>query len=262
MQDTVILVGCGNMGFAMLKGWLDNGILKAGDVHVVEPTDALRERAAGTGVHAYSSAEALPADLKPRMILVAVKPLVMNAVLPAYKRFAPAATFVSVAAGIPVALFETHLGHDAAILRCMPNTPAAIGKGMMVTFKNANVTADNEAFVARLLATSGKVASVDEEALMDAVTAVSGSGPAYVFHFIEALTRETAGLLAMQTVMGAGALADASTDTPSKLREQVTSPNGTTAAALEVLMGGDRLKTLVAEAVEAARKRSVELGKA
>jgi pyrroline-5-carboxylate reductase len=195
----------------------------------------------------------------------------MNAVLPAYKRFAPAATFVSVAAGIPVALFETHLGHDAAILRCMPNTPAAIGKGMMVTFKNANVTADNEAFVARLLATSGKVASVDEEALMDAVTAVSGSGPAYVFHFIEALTdagvtaglpRETAGLLAMQTVMGAGALADASTDTPSKLREQVTSPNGTTAAALEVLMGGDRLKTLVAEAVEAARKRSVELGKA
>jgi pyrroline-5-carboxylate reductase len=248
MQDTVILVGCGNMGFAMLKGWLDNGILKAGDVHVVEPTDALRERAAGTGVHAYSSAEALPADLKPRMILVAVKPLVMNAVLPAYNRFAPAATFVS-----------------------MPNTPAAIGKGMMVTFKNANVTADNEAFVARLLATSGKVASVDEEALMDAVTAVSGSGPAYVFHFIEALTdagvtaglpRETAGLLAMQTVMGAGALADASTDTPSKLREQVTSPNGTTAAALEVLMGGDRLKTLVAEAVEAARKRSVELGKA
>ncbi|MBA8839123.1 pyrroline-5-carboxylate reductase [Ochrobactrum sp. RH2CCR150] len=271
MQDKVILVGCGNMGFAMLKGWLDNGILKAGDVHVVEPTDALRERAVGAGVHGYSSADALPADLKPRMILVAVKPQVMNAVLPAYKHFAPAATFVSVAAGIPVALFETHLGKDAAILRCMPNTPAAIGKGMMVTFKNANVTADNEAFVARLLATSGKVASVDDEALMDAVTAVSGSGPAYVFHFIEALTdagvsaglpRETAGLLAMQTVMGAGALADASTDTPSKLREQVTSPNGTTAAALEVLMGGDRLKTLVAEAVEAARKRSEELGKA
>ncbi|WHT44637.1 pyrroline-5-carboxylate reductase [Ochrobactrum sp. SSR] len=271
MQDTVILVGCGNMGFAMLKGWLDNGILKAGDVHVVEPTDALRERAAGAGVHAYASADALPADLKPRMILVAVKPQVMNAVLPAYKRFAPAATFVSVAAGIPVALFENHLGNDAAILRCMPNTPAAIGKGMMVTFKNANVTADNEAFVARLLATSGKVASVDDETLMDAVTAVSGSGPAYVFHFIEALTdagvtaglpRETAALLAMQTVMGAGALADASTDTPSKLREQVTSPNGTTAAALDVLMGGDRLKTLVAEAVEAARKRSMELGKA
>ncbi|MBN9044217.1 MAG: pyrroline-5-carboxylate reductase [Rhizobiales bacterium] len=270
MQDTVVLVGCGNMGFAMLKGWLDSGIVKAGDVHVVEPTDALRERAAGAGVHAHADADALPAGLKPRMVLVAVKPQVMAKVLPAYKRFAPAATFVSVAAGIPMALFETHLGKDAAVIRCMPNTPAAIGKGMLVTCRNANVTAENEAFVDRLLATSGKVASVDDEALMDAVTAVSGSGPAYVFHFIEALTdagvaaglpRETAGLLAMQTVMGAGALADASPDSPTKLREQVTSPNGTTAAALDVLMGGDRLKKLVAEAVEAARKRSVELGK-
>lgn len=271
MHDTVILVGCGNMGFAMLKGWLDSGILKAKDVYVVEPTEALRDRAAGAGVHAFADADALPGDLKPRMVLVAVKPQVMAKVLPAYKRFASAATFVSVAAGIPVALFESELGQDAAVLRCMPNTPAAIGKGMLVTYKNANVGDEDEAFIARLLETSGKVARVDEEALMDAVTAVSGSGPAYVFHFIEALTdagvtaglpRETAALLAMQTVMGAGALADASTDTPSKLREQVTSPNGTTAAALEVLMGGERLKTLVAEAVEAARKRSVELGKA
>ena len=270
MHDTVILVGCGNMGFAMLKGWLDSGILKPGDVHVVEPADALRERAASAGVHVHANDGSLPGDLQPRMVLVAVKPQVMSNVLPAYKRFAPASTFVSVAAGIPVALFETHLGKDAAILRCMPNTPAAIGKGMLVTYGNANVTADSEAFVTRLLETSGKVASVDEEAQMDAVTAVSGSGPAYVFHFIETLTeagvtaglpRETAALLAMQTVMGAGALADASTDSPSKLREQVTSPNGTTAAALEVLMGGDRLKTLVTEAVEAARKRSVELGK-
>ncbi len=270
MQDTVILVGCGNMGYAMLKGWLDSGVLKAGYVHVVEPTDALRERAASAGVHAYADVQALPENLHPRMVLVAVKPQVMANVLPAYKRFAPASTFVSVAAGIPVALFESHLGKDAAVMRCMPNTPAAIGKGMLVTFRNANVTNENEAFVARLLETSGKVASVNDEALMDAVTAVSGSGPAYVFHFIEALTdagitaglpHETAALLAMQTVMGAGALADTSTDSPSRLREQVTSPNGTTAAALEVLMGSDRLKKLIAEAVEAARKRSVELGK-
>lgn len=271
MHDTVILVGCGNMGFAMLKGWLDSGILKAEDVHVVEPADTLRERAAGVGAHVHADAEALPADLKPRMVLVAVKPQVMSKALPAYKRFVPAATFVSVAAGIRVALFENLLGEDAAVLRCMPNTPAAIGKGMLVTYRNANVTDEDEAFVARLLETSGKVASVDDEALMDVVTAVSGSGPAYVFHFIEALTdagesaglpRETAALLAMQTVMGAGALADASTDSPSRLREQVTSPNGTTAAALEVLMGGDRLRKLVAEAVAAAHKRSVELGKA
>ncbi|APY15656.1 pyrroline-5-carboxylate reductase [Brucella sp. 10RB9214] len=270
MQDKVVLVGCGNMGFAMLRGWLDSGILKAGDVHVVEPAEALRERAALAHVHVYADAAELPADLQPRMALVAVKPQMMANVLPAYKRFAPASTFVSVAAGIPVALFESHLGKDVAVIRCMPNTPAAIGKGMLVTFKNANVSDTNEAFVTSLLKTSGKVASVDEEGLMDAVTAVSGSGPAYIFHFIEALTdagvslglpRETAALLAMQTVMGAGALADASTDSPSKLREQVTSPNGTTAAALDVLMGGDRLKELVAEAVKAAHKRSVELGK-
>ncbi len=270
MADTVVLVGCGNMGFAMLKGWLDHGILKAANVHVVEPTQALRDRAAGVGVHVYGDAQALPDDLEPRMVLIAVKPQVISSVLPAYKRFAPAATFVSVAAGIPVALYENQFGRDAAIIRCMPNTPAAIGKGMMVTFSNANVTPDNEAFVARLLKASGKVAHVDDEELMDVVTAVSGSGPAYVFHFIEALTEagvasglphDVAALLAMQTVMGAGVLADQSDESPSRLREQVTSPNGTTAAALDVLMGEDRLKKLVAEAVDAARKRSIELGK-
>ena len=271
MQDTVILVGCGNMGFAMLKGWLDSGILQSENVHVVEPSEALQSRAAGVGVNACSSADSLSDDLNPRMILIAVKPQVMGDVLPAYKRFAPNATFVSVAAGIPVSFFEQHLGSDAKIMRCMPNTPAAIGKGMLVTYKNANVSEDDAAFVKTLLKTSGKVASITDEEQMDAVTAVSGSGPAYVFHFIEALTdagvtaglpRETAALLAMQTVMGAGALAAASSDAPTKLREQVTSPNGTTAAALNVLMGEDRLKNLVAEAVDAARKRSVELGKA
>lgn len=271
MQDTVILVGCGNMGFAMLSGWLSNGIMTADNVHVVEPNQSLRERALNIGVHGYANAEDLPVDLNPRMVLVAVKPQVIKDVLPAYKRFSSGATFVSVAAGIPASVYENHLGKDVAIIRCMPNTPAAIGKGMLVTFKNANVTADNTAFVEQLLKTSGKVASVEDEALMDVVTAVSGSGPAYIFHFIEALTdagvsaglpQDTAALLAMQTVMGAGALADASEDSPTRLREQVTSPNGTTAAALDVLMGEDRLKKLLHDAVEAARKRSVELGKA
>lgn len=271
MQDTVILVGCGNMGFAMLKGWLDSGILQSENVYVVEPSEALQSRAAGVGVNACSSVDSLSDDLNPRMILIAVKPQVMGDVLPAYKRFAPNTTFVSVAAGIPISFFEQQLGSDARIMRCMPNTPAAIGKGMLVTYKNANVREEDAAFVKSLLKTSGKVASIDDEAQMDAVTAVSGSGPAYVFHFIEALTdagvtaglpRETAALLAMQTVMGAGALAAASSDSPTKLREQVTSPNGTTAAALDVLMGDDRLKNLVAEAVDAARKRSIELGKA
>jgi pyrroline-5-carboxylate reductase len=141
---------------------------------------------------------------------------------------------------------------------------------MMVTFANARVKPQDAAFIADLLAASGKVTSIADESLMDAVTAVSGSGPAYVFHFIECLTAageaaglpaETAKLLAMQTVYGAAALAEASDEEPGELRRQVTSPNGTTAAALSVLMGEDRLKTLVTEAVEAARARGVELGR-
>jgi pyrroline-5-carboxylate reductase len=257
------------MGFALLKGWIEGGAARPVAVRVVEPNEPLRSRAAALGVHVHADADALPAGLVPRMVLFAVKPQVMEAVVPAYRRFAGSATYVSIAAGTPIRTFAKLLGSDAAILRCMPNTPAQIGKGMLVTCANARVKAEDEAFVERLLATSGAVARIDDESLMDGVTAVSGSGPAYVFHFIECLTaagmeaglpQDVAALLAMQTVMGAGALAAASDETPARLRERVTSPNGTTAAALGVLMGGDRLKQLIGEAVEAARRRSVELG--
>ena len=269
MVDNVVLVGCGNMGFAMLKGWLDAGILKPDQVTVVEPTDALRERAATLGVHALANASRLEDDLSPRIILIAVKPQVMRDVLPAYERFASEATFVSVAAGVKVALFEEFLGEKTAIVRTIPNTPAAIGKGMIVTFRNANVSDEDAEFVDTLLKTSGKVAAVDDEKLIDVATAVSGSGPAYVFHFIECLTeaavvagleRKTAELLAMQTVYGAGVLAASSEDTPTALREQVTSPKGTTAAALDVLMGHDKLKRLMIRAVFKAHQRAIELG--
>jgi pyrroline-5-carboxylate reductase len=269
MVDNVVLVGCGNMGFAMLKGWLDAGIVQADQLHVVEPTDPLRERAAALGVHALASADKLADDLSPRIILIAVKPQVMRDVLPAYARFAGTATFVSVAAGIKVALFEQLLGDSTAVIRTIPNTPAAIGKGMIVTYRNAHVSDSDAEFVDTLLKTSGAVAAVDDEKLIDVATAVSGSGPAYVFHFIECLTeagvvagleRKTAELLAMQTVYGAGVLAASSTDTPTKLREQVTSPKGTTAAALDVLMGQDKLKRLMIRAVLKAHQRAIELG--
>ncbi|WP_309083399.1 pyrroline-5-carboxylate reductase [Chelativorans sp.] len=267
MRRKVVLVGCGNMGYAMLKGWLAAGKLAASDVAVVEPNDQLRSRAVEHGVTVAKDARelAIAADL----VLFAVKPQVIRDVAPAYRRFAPGATFLSVAAGTPVATFEEILGPDAPVIRCMPNTPAAIGKGMLVIFSNRNVRADANDFVLDLLAASGAVATVDDEGLMDAVTAVSGSGPAYLFHFIECLTAagekaglppETAKLLAMQTVYGAAVLAKESGEEPGRLREQVTSPNGTTAAALGVLMGENRLLDLVSEAVEAARKRSIELG--
>jgi pyrroline-5-carboxylate reductase len=268
MATRVILVGAGNMGFAMLAGWLDAGILTPGEVAVVEPAQALRDRAAQKGVRALAEPTALSGE-RPELIVLAVKPQVIREVAAGYRGFA-GATFLSVAAGVTVASFATVLGADASIVRCMPNTPAAIGKGMMVTFAGPNVPAATLAFIAKLLAASGEVASVPDEGMMDAVTAVSGSGPAYVFHFIEALTEAarsvgfdhaTANLLARQTVYGAAALAFESGEDAGKLREQVTSPNGTTAAALNVLMGDGRLTKLLTEAVIAAQDRSVELGK-
>ena len=270
MTVKVVLAGCGNMGYAMLSGWVRGERLDPAEVMVVEPNAELRARAAALGVGVAADVSALADGEAPALVVFAVKPQVIREVAAGYKGFAGRGTaFLSIAAGTTIATFEEVLGKDAAIVRCMPNTPAAIGKGMMVTCSNPHVTKDAQGFAAELLAASGEVASVDDEALMDAVTAVSGSGPAYIFHFIECLTAagekaglpaDTAKLLAMQTVFGAASLAAASDEEPGRLREQVTSPNGTTAAALGVLMGGDRLKTLVEEAVEAARKRSVELG--
>jgi pyrroline-5-carboxylate reductase len=267
----VILVGCGNMGYAMLSGWLKSEKLVAGESFVVEPNPELRERASKLGARTAADPADIPPDISPELVIFAVKPQVMRDVVPDYRRFNKSGTtFLSIAAGTGIAVFEELLGSSAAVMRCMPNTPAAIGKGMMVVVSNGNVKRQAKEFVAELLATCGEVATVDDEKLMDAVTAVSGSGPAYVFHFIEALTAaaetaglptETAKLLAMQTVYGAASLAAESREDPAVLRQQVTSPKGTTAAALDVLMSEDRMTKLVTEAVEAARLRSIELGK-
>lgn len=271
MSIQVVLVGCGNMGYAMLSGWLKSGHMVAGETFVVEPDEDLRERAKGLGSQVYGSEADLPADLAPLLVILAVKPQVIRDVTAGYRRFASGDTvFLSIAAGTTIATFADILGDNAAIVRCMPNTPASIGKGMMALYANAHVSQDRLRFVEELLATSGAVVTLDSEDQMDAVTAVSGSGPAYVFHFIECLTAagekaglpaETARLLAMQTVYGAANLAKESPDEPGKLRVQVTSPNGTTAAAMAVFMDGSRMEALVTEAVEAARKRSVELAK-
>jgi len=271
MTIRLILAGCGNMGYAMLTGWLKSGKLAPAETFVVEPNAELRARAAELGSRVASEVGGIPADADPEIIVIAVKPQVIREVTAGYRRFGNGrATFVSVAAGTSVATFANILGVRTPIARCMPNTPAAIGKGMMVVYSNDHVTEATKARVADLLSASGEVATIADEGLMDAVTAVSGSGPAYIFHFIECLTAaaenaglapKTASLLAMQTVYGAASLAAESREDPAVLRRQVTSPNGTTAAALGVLMGEDRLKNLLTEAVEAARLRSVELGK-
>lgn len=269
-KNTVVLAGCGNMGFAMLKGWLASGALQATGVHVVEPNEQLRSRAGDLGVNVAASAAELPDDLQPALVIIAVKPQVVDAVLPGYARFADAgSTIVSVAAGITIARFEEKLGGNAAIIRVMPNTPAAVGAGMMVLCANDRVDSGKMDLTRTLMAASGDVAVIGDESLMDAVTAVSGSGPAYLFHMMEALTdaARAAGLpddiaaqLARQTIYGAAVYAHESGVEPGTLREQVTSPQGTTEAALSVLMKDRRLTKLMTEAVEAARKRSVELG--
>lgn len=258
----LVLLGCGKMGSAMLEGWLAGG-LPAGSVWVIDPkpSDWLRE----TGVNINA---ALPAH--PAIVLIAVKPQMMGDALPSIARMGGGPTlFVSVAAGTPIEAFEAALGDDSPIIRAMPNTPAAVGRGITAIVGNACATPDHMNLSETLLQAVGQVVRLDHEDQMDAVTGVSGSGPAYVFHMIECLAAagEAQGLapdLAMQlakaTVAGAGALAEAANDTPEQLRINVTSPNGTTQAGLEVLMDdASGLPPLMKKTVSAAADRSREL---
>lgn len=261
-RDGLVLLGCGKMGSAMLAGWLADG-LPASSVWVIDPnpSDWLR----GTGVH-------INADLpeNPAIALIAVKPQMMGDALPALAAMGGGGTlFLSVAAGIPIAAYERVLGAGTPIVRAMPNTPAAVGRGITAIIGNRHAGADQVDMAETLLRAVGQVVRLDDESQMDAVTGVSGSGPAYVFHMIETLAAagEAEGLspdLAMQlaraTVAGAGALAEAADETPAQLRVNVTSPKGTTQAALEVLMDEDSgFPALLRRAVKASADRAREL---
>ena len=259
----LVLLGCGRMGSAMLEGWLARG-LPAASVSVIEPHPS--EWLKGTGVRLQGE---LPPD--PSVLIVAVKPQMMGEALGQVVGLGDGGTLVvSIAAGTPIAAFEAVFGPKTPIVRAMPNTPAAIGKGITAITGNAATGSHHLAGAETLLAAVGQVVRVEHEDLMDVVTAVSGSGPAYVFHLIETLAAAgvAQGLppdlslqLARATVAGAGALAEGSEDGPGTLRENVTSPGGTTAAALGVLMDETRgFPALLNEAVDAATKRGRELG--
>jgi pyrroline-5-carboxylate reductase len=265
----IVLVGCGKMGGALLGGWIDCG-MAPGDITVVEPTRELRDSAgARHGVAAVPDVADLDETLAPGVVVFAVKPQAMDGVAPAYRRYArPDTVFLSIAAGKTIAYFARHLGADAVIVRAMPNTPAAVGRGITVLCANPAATAAQRDRCQALLAAVGETVWIADEALMDAVTAVSGSGPAYVFLLIECLAEagidaglpvELATRLARATVCGAGALAAGSPEPAGALRHNVTSPGGTTQAALEVLMGEGGLKPLLSRAVAAASRRSREL---
>jgi pyrroline-5-carboxylate reductase len=260
----ILLLGCGRMGSALLDGWLTGG-LPPGAVTVLDPAPS---PAVETLVHHGLRLNAAP-DAPPGVCLLAVKPQVMDAALPRVAAYGGGPTlFVSIAAGIPVARLEAGLGAGTPVVRAMPNTPAAIGRGITALVGNAAAGEAHLAAAEELLAAVGETARLPNESLMDAVTAVSGSGPAYAFLLIEALAaageheglpRDLALRLARATVAGAGALAAGSEEDPATLRENVTSPGGTTAAALEVLMAAGGLPDLIDRAVAAAARRSREL---
>jgi pyrroline-5-carboxylate reductase len=257
----VLLVGCGKMGSAMLAGWLDRG-LRAADVVVVEPT------LPALAVTVIATAADIPRGFEPDVVILAVKPQVMAEVLPSYARFTKA-VFLSIAAGKPIAFFRAHLGGDKAIVRAMPNTPAAVRRGITVCCAGPGTDARGRDLCQSLLEAVGEVGWTEDESLMDAVTAVSGSGPAYVFLLAEALAEagirqglppDLATRLARATVAGSGELLRQAEDSAEQLRKNVTSPGGTTAAALAVLMaqpGG--VPDLMIEAVAAATRRGKEL---
>lgn len=272
MRDAIaerglLLLGCGRMGGALLDGWLAGGAAPS-DFTVLDPdpNDRLRSLARD-GLHLNAE----PTDA-PAVTVLAVKPQMMAEALPAVARFGRGGTlFVSIAAGIGLATLERGIGDGTPIVRAMPNTPAAVRRGVTALVGNAAVDEAGLTLAEELMQAVGQTVRLESEAQMDAVTAVSGSGPAYVFLLIEALAEagaaeglppEMALTLARATVSGAGALAEAAGGTPpGTLRENVTSPGGTTAAALGVLMReGDGVAALLREAVAAAAARSRELG--
>jgi pyrroline-5-carboxylate reductase len=259
----VALVGAGKMGGALLDGWLGLGLDPA-RIAVIEPQPAPAIAALATRGLALN-----PATASADAVVIAVKPQSAPDVMPAIAALiSPATVAISIMAGRTLAFLGAALPGGTAIVRAMPNTPAAIGRGITVAVPNAAVSPAQRALADALLAATGAVEWVDDEGLMDAVTAVSGSGPAYVFLLAEALARAgaAAGLppalaetLARATVTGSGELLHRSPLNAATLRANVTSPGGTTAAALDVLMAKDGLPALMERAVAAATRRGREL---
>ena len=269
MSCSVLMVGCGNMGFAMLKTWMQQDQLDY-DFTVLEPNTERHSEISSLGAQVTENADNLSAIGTFDLVFLAVKPQIMATALEGVKGKIEGKTYVSVAAGLPIQFFEKHLGLETSIIRTMPNTPAAVGAGAIAMIGNKNVSASAIQQAEALLKLNGIVCHVDHEEQIDAITALSGSGPAYIFHMAECLEKagidmglppEIARDFARQTIFGAGKLMHESNETAATLRQSVTSPNGTTQAALEVLMHQDALQKLISGTTKAAKDRSIELAK-
>jgi pyrroline-5-carboxylate reductase len=261
----LLLVGAGKMGGAMLDGWIARGLAPKRIV-VIEPQPGKAVKAlARRGLKLNPKAKIAAAAA----IVIAVKPQSAPAAVPPLKPFVGKTTLVlSIMAGRTLRFLEQSLAPGTAIVRAMPNSPAVIGRGISVAVANANVSARQRKLASDLLAAIGKVEWASDETLMDAVTALSGSGPAYVFLLVEAMTKagiaarlpgELAGRLARETVAGSGELLHRSELDAATLRQNVTSPGGTTAAALEVLLGPGGFDEIMTKAIAAATLRGREL---
>lgn len=270
LQRPLVLVGAGKMGGAVLSGWLAQGLAPR-QVFVRDPAPSpeIARLIAERGIPLNFSIADIAAR-KPAVVVLAIKPQSMAAVLPELGALvSPDTLFISIAAGTSLLRLEELLGGGLHAVRAMPNTPASVSRGITVACANARVTAEQREQAASLLGAVGEVGWVESEPLIDAVTAISGSGPAYVFHLAECLAAagEALGLdpelsarLARATVSGAGEMLYRLDETPATLRKNVTSPGGTTAAALDILMGEGGLSQLLRRATAAARDRSRELG--
>ena len=270
IEGTILLVGCGRMGGALLEGWFRRG-LNPVDAIVVEPAgrDSVASCTEHRALTVLPHIQDVPSDFHPDIVLFAVKPQVADGIIPDYARFADdQPVFLSVIAGKAADYFRRHLGAKAAVVRAMPNTPAVIGKAITVLYAALAASAVQRRVCEVLMSAVGDVEWIADESLMDAVTAVSGSGPAYVFLLAECmrdagiasgLPPDLAARLAYATLSGAGAMLEQDNARPEVLRQNVTSTGGTTASALSVLMTEGGLEQLMARAVAAAAKRSKEL---
>ena len=269
-SENIAFIGGGNMARSLIGGLIARGA-SAGSIRVAEPVEVLREALARDfGVSVFATA--LEAAEGASLWVLAVKPQVMRTVCEGMAAVAQSSRplVVSIAAGITARQMQRWLGGDAAIIRAMPNTPALLGAGVTGLFATAQVDAAGRQRTEELLASAGTTVWIEDEAKMDAVTAVSGSGPAYVFLLAEAmeeaaraegLTDHAARALVLQTVLGAARMLTESDEAPAELRKRVTSPNGTTQAAIETFQEGGFAK-LVGKAIHAASERGKELSAA
>lgn len=264
-DSKILLIGAGKMGVALLAAWLHKG---ARQITVIEENTSNAEQAkkldASVNVVNFIDQTTSSFDV----VVLAVKPQSMDALLPQLAvKYGNASLYLSIAAGKTLSYFEKQLG-DAPVVRAMPNTPALIGKGISALIANKKVSDTHKKLAEQLLRAAGEIVWLENESQMDAVTAISGSGPAYVFLFLEALIEAgskqglpeaIAKQLALQTLLGSSELAKHSDESLAQLRKNVTSPGGTTEAALAVLMKNNQLSSLINEGVTAAVKRSKEL---